>query len=155
LELRLARWSDFDGRTLTIGRSRTKATARRSRTVEVAAATAAELRAWQLESGGRGDQPIVGEMTQNALKLWARRHLPVGLRLYDLRHSHASALHYAGYTVPEAAERLGHGPGLHVETYAHVIRGMTGTRYDGLDELVTAARAELKFPQASPRAAER
>jgi transposase len=45
----------------------------------------------------------------------------------------ASALHYAGYTVPEAAERMGHEPALHVETYAHVIKQIKGTRYDDLN----------------------
>ena len=70
--------------------------------------------------------------------------------LYTLRHSHASACHYAGLTIPEAARRLGHGPGLHVETYAHVIDRMTGTRHDDLDQLIRAARAELEFPAGSP-----
>jgi hypothetical protein len=89
-------------------------------------------------------------MTQNAMKLWARRAMPAGTTLYRLRDTHASACHYAGLTIPEAARRLGHGPGLHVETYAHVIDAMSGTRHDGLDALITAARAELGFPQGSP-----
>ena len=70
-------------------------------------------------------------MAPNAMKLWGRRHLPDGVRLYDLRHSHASALHYAGFTVPEAARRLGHGPALHVETYAHVIDAIAGSATTG------------------------
>jgi integrase len=115
--------------------------------------TARELKRWRLEAGRPGDdQPIVGEMTENATKLWSRRHLP--LRLYDLRHSHASALHYAGFTVPEAAERLGHGPALHVETYAHVIRSMSGKRYSNLDELIAAARADRRFHLGSISAAQ-
>ena len=59
---------------------------RRSRVIAVPRVTAHELRAWQLESGGRGSDPIIGEMTENALKLWARRHLPDGIRVTDLRH---------------------------------------------------------------------
>jgi integrase len=89
-------------------------------------------------------------MSANAMKLWSRRHL--SMRLYDLRHSHASALHYAGFTVPEAAERLGHGPALHVETYAHVIRAMSGQRYGSLDELITAARVPRRFREGSASA---
>jgi integrase len=91
-------------------------------------------------------------MSANAMKLWSRRHLPV--RLYDLRHAHASALHYCSYTTPEAAERLGHGPALHIETYAHVIRAMSGQRYASLDELIAAARGSLRFPVGSLTAGE-
>ena len=50
----------------------------------------------------------------------------IDVTLYTLRHTHASACHYAGFTIPEAARRLGHGAGLHVETYAHVIERSTG-----------------------------
>ena len=35
LEVRLAPWDTFDGETLTIGRSRTKAAARRARVIRV------------------------------------------------------------------------------------------------------------------------
>ncbi len=76
------------------------------------------------------------------------------INLYALRHSHASALHYSGFTVPEAARRLGHGPVLHVETYAHVIDAIHGQRFDGLDALIAAARAghtaETVCPSSAP-----
>ena len=64
---------------------------------------------------------------------------------YTLRHSHASALHYASYTPAEAAARMGHGLGLHWQTYAHVIESMAGERYADLDALIAAARADLVF----------
>jgi hypothetical protein len=67
----------------------------------------------------------------------------------SIRHSHASACHYAGFTIPEAARRLGHGAGLHVETYAHVVESISGTRYDDLDGLIEAARTYLMFPESS------
>ena len=54
LEVRLAPWDAFDGETLTIGRSRTKAAARRARVIRVPEITSRELRAWRLQSGGRG-----------------------------------------------------------------------------------------------------
>ena len=57
------------------------------------------------------------------MKLWGRRHLPKGVRLYGLRHSHASACHYAGFTLPEAGRRLGHSQQTHILHYAHVIDG--------------------------------
>jgi hypothetical protein len=52
---------------------RTKASAARTRVIAVPPVTAQELRAWQLESGGRGDDPIVGPMTANALCLLGRQ----------------------------------------------------------------------------------
>jgi integrase len=144
-EIRLAPWDDFDGETLTIGRSRTKKTARRSRVIAVPQITARELRAWQLESGGRGADPIVGPLTENALKLWARRHLPGGIRATDLRHSHASACHYVrSLTLPAILRRLGHKQQVHFQHYAAVIDQIEetgGARYDSLDELIVTARA--------------
>jgi integrase len=142
VEVRMARWGSLQGDRFTVERGRTKRTAARTRVIDVPAVTAHELKRWRLQAGRPTDsEPIIGEMSENAMKLWTRRHLP--MRLYDLRHSHASALHYAGFTVPEAAERLGHGPALHIETYAHVIRAMSGQRYGSLDELIRAARVPL------------
>jgi integrase len=153
VEVRLARWGSLQGSRFTVERGRTKRTAARTRVIEVPDVTARELKEWRLRAGRPGDdEPITGEMTENAMKLWSRRHLPV--KLYALRHSHASALHYAGFTVPEAAERLGHGPALHIETYAHVIRAMSGQRYGSLDALIEAARGSLRFPRSSPSAGE-
>ena len=57
LEVRRAPWDAFDGRTLTVGRARTKRSAARTRVLDVPAITARELRAWRLESGGRGRSP--------------------------------------------------------------------------------------------------
>ena len=155
IEVRMALWGSLQGDRFTVTRKRTKKTAARTRVIDVPEVTAHELKLWRMESGRPGDdKPIIGDMSPNAMKLWGRRHLPDGFRLYDLRHSHASALHYAGFTVPEAARRMGHGPGLHVETYAHVIDGMSGQRYDGLGELYTVARAELALPMGYPGAGE-
>jgi integrase len=120
--------------------------------IEVPEVTGRELREWRLQAARPGDEEPIIDMSANAMKLWTQRKLPVSL--YALRHSHASHLHYAGFTVPEAAERLGHGPALHVETYAHVIRAMTGQRYGSLDELIAAARAPGVFPKSSPSAGE-
>jgi integrase len=155
IELRSAPWRALEDGWFTVAASRTKRTAARTRVIKVPDVTALELKQWRLESGRPGDdQPIIGAMSPNAMKLWGRRHLPKGRRLYDLRHSHASALHYAGFTVPEAARRLGHGPALHVQTYAHVIDAMSGKRYEGLDALLADARAQLRFPQSSLSASE-
>lgn len=74
--------------------------------------------------------------------------------VYTLRHSPASALRYCGFTVPEAARRMGHGGGLHLQTYAHVIESISGERYADLDALIAAARAKLVLPLSYPAAGE-
>lgn len=159
LEARTVPWSDFDGRTLTISRARTKRSAPRTRVIDVPTVTARELRAWQLESGGRGDEPIVGPLGQDGLRLWAYKYLDRAARravgrddvtLYTLRHSHASALHYCGWTVPDAAERLGHSPVVHMGIYAHPIKAIGAQRFRDLDALIAEARGSLECPQSAP-----
>ena len=116
LEVRSAPWDAFDGSTLTVGRTRTKRTAARTRVYRLPEVTARELKAWRLESGGRGEDPIVGDMSQNAMKLWSRRVLRAAAKvatggredvtLYTLRHTHASALQYCELH----PTRCAHGP---------------------------------------------
>jgi integrase len=126
--------------------------------------TLQEFREWRLASGRPGeDQPIIGSISAEGLKTWARRHLSAAARetigredvtLYTLRHTHASLCHYAGPTVPEAARRLGHSPPLHIATYAHVIDGLQGRRFDGFEDLLSRTRAEPAFRQRSVAADE-
>ena len=110
MEIRMVRWRDFDGGRLTVSRARTKRAAARSRVIELPTVTAHELRRWRLASGRPDDDaPIVGPMTESAMRQWGWKHLqPMVKRVagrddatvYTLRHTHASALHYCGYTVP-------------------------------------------------------
>lgn len=160
-EARKALWSDFDGSTLTISRARTKSTAARTRIIEVPAATRAILRAWQLQSGGRDDQPILGALNEDALRTWADRCLGTtarrvlgrragrGVTLYTLRHTHASTLHYCGWTVPDAAARMGHSPVVHMEVYAHPIQQIGSQRWRDLDDLIGEARQGLEDAAAA------
>jgi integrase len=153
LELRLVPWRGLGSETLLVGKAQTKRTARRARAIEVPRQTAQELREWRLHCGRPGDdEPIIGPISAEGLKSWTRQRLHSRVvtatgrddaTLYTLRHTAASLCHYAGLTVPEAARRLGHSPTLHISTYAHVIDGMQGQRFDGFDELIAAARAEL------------
>ena len=120
------------------------------------------MREWRIQSRHSQDHdPIVGPISANAIRLWGSKAFRVAVAdatagripmasTYLLRHSHASALHYAGFTPVEAANRLGHGVGLHWQHYAHVVESMSGTRYDSLDALIEAARADLVFPVGSP-----
>jgi hypothetical protein len=67
-----------------------------------------------------------------------------GIRGIAIAHIYwASVLHYCGFTVPEAAARLGHDASLHLKTYAHVIEAIRGQRYADLDALIAAARASV------------
>ena len=98
IEIRSTPWRALRDSTLTVGRARTKRTAARTRTISVPDVTARELKARWLRSGRPDEsEPIVGEMTQNAMKLWSRRVLrPTSKRvigrddvtIYTLRHSH-------------------------------------------------------------------
>jgi integrase len=152
MEIRNVPWHAHRDGMLHIRVEDTKDTAARPRAIALPAVTDRALKEWRLRSGGRGRDPIVGEMTDSALKQWGvktlRRHVEritdgriTDATTYTLRHSHASQLHYAGYTVPSAARRLGHKQQTHMKHYAHVIDAIEGERYDGLDELIAAARA--------------
>ncbi len=164
LEIRQVRWTELGDGAVTIGRAQTKAAARRSRVIAGPAISIRELRAWQLECAGRGRDPIVGDMTANALRLWGYKRLRpavsaategrvTGATTYTLRHSHASACHYVStLTVPEICRRLGHSQQTHFLHYAHVIDAITGERYADLDALVAAARADLMFRESSEAA---
>ncbi|MCL2770503.1 MAG: site-specific integrase, partial [Solirubrobacterales bacterium] len=160
LEIRQVPWSALDvkARTLTVGRAHTKASARRPRVIALPSATARELRAWQLKSGGRGPEPIVGTMSANALRLWGERCLrpaaskASGNRItdastYTLRHSHASACHHVrSLTLPAILGRLGHKQAVHFQHYAHIIDAIGEARYSDLDALISAARAQSGVP---------
>jgi integrase len=160
IEIRSVPWHNFDGRNLIVGRAQTKRSAARTRVVDVPAGTAAELKAWRLEAGvPDADEPIV-PIGRDGLRLFGYKHLsPAAKRItgrddvspYTLRHSHASALHYCGFTVPEAADRMGHSPVVHIQHYAHIIKTLGSQRYPDLDALIAAARAELCTPRVQDR----
>lgn len=160
MEIRLVPWGSLADGKLTIGRARTKKSAARTRVLAVPAVTETELKRWRMESGRpRDDAPIIGEWSAASLARWGRQVFAPAVKeiagrddvsLYTLRHTHASALHYASWTVPAAARRLGHGPALHVRTYAHVIDALEGReRFADLDALIAAARAECRDGAAS------
>jgi len=154
-EIRLVQFDGFDGDRLRVARDQTKRTAQTAgaRTIRVDAHTAHDLKLWRLQSGARGGDPIVGPLSEQALKMWwqrtgkriAREATGRDVTLYTLRHSHASALHYIdGMTVPAAARRMGHGPALHLTHYAHVVDALEGkAKYADLDAVVAGAQAEL------------
>lgn len=149
IEIRRVPWARLRGDRLRIEKIDTKPSAR-PRTIDVPAAALSALKAWRLEAGRPADdQPIIG-LDARQMNYWNVRFRELAeqaadreegrLTAYTLRHTHASLLHYAGYTVPRAAERMGHTQVEHLNTYAHVIDGLGDKRWPDLDTLIAAAR---------------
>lgn len=62
-------------------------------------------------------------------------------RPYDLRHTAATLLIYAGRTINEVAEHLGHAdPGFTARTYTHVYRDAHKHRGVGIEDAIRRAR---------------
>jgi len=140
-EIWLLQCGDFDGERLTIHKSRTKDSRAHTRYVELDRLSRQQLKEWLLQSGRRGKVEIVGGLTVEQRRKWHRHHLPHGMRLTDLRHSHASALHHTLMTLPAILDRLGHGQQAHWKHYAHVVRSIRPEqRYPDLEALYAAAR---------------
>lgn len=76
---------------------------------------------------------VVSRHFKPALK---RAKLPETIRLYDLRHSHATGLLAAGVHPKVAAERLGHATTRQtLDTYSHVLPGMQEEATKRIEEL--------------------
>jgi integrase len=141
-EIKLVRWADFDGEQITVGASRTKSSRARTRMVTLDQLSRQQLKEWRLAAGRPPvGEPIIGSITHDEFRRWHLRHLPAGVRLTDLRHSHASALHHTKMSQPAILRRLGHGFQAHWRHYAHVIDSIPESeRYDDLEALYAAAR---------------
>lgn len=69
--------------------------------------------------------------------------LPVSIRTYDLRHSHASLLIDQGANVAAVAHRLGHAdPAMTLRVYTHLFEGVQEELTDALDVMARAPREE-------------
>lgn len=160
VEIRSVPWARLRGDGFRIEKVDTKPSAS-PRTIAVPAAAAQALREWRLEAGRPADSELIVDLDAREMNYWNTRlrQLARGtvgphhgrLTTYTLRHTHASMLHYAGYTPPRAAERMGHTLTEHVQTYAHVIAGVGDRRWADLDALIAAAHADREtlagFPQ--------
>jgi integrase len=62
------------------------------------------------------------------------------VRVYDLRHHRASVLIQSGANIVEAARQLGHSPTVLLDTYAHVIDGVSSAAVDVEAEIVEARK---------------
>jgi integrase len=63
---------------------------------------------------------------------------------YDLRHTAATLLIYAGRTINEVAEHLGHAdPGFTARTYTHIYREAPENRGEPIQEVIRLARLRV------------
>jgi integrase len=130
-ELRRLRWRDVRESTLLIYATKTQT----RRTVRLLAPLSADLAAWCLARRRPCDDALVfpgqdgDEWTDNGFNKWRARSFRPALpaaglehgRPYDLRHSFASLLLHEGRSPIYVARQLGHGAGLTMDTYGHVI----------------------------------
>lgn len=80
--------------------------------------------------------------------------LPVSLRTYDVRHSHASILIDQGAKPAAVAHRLGHSdPSMTARVYTHLFEGVQEALTDQLDVLARAAGEALAGSRVIPLAA--
>jgi integrase len=165
------KWSDLDGSTLRVQRAVTRGAGRRhtlgptktsqNRAVPISDRALRALQRhrvvqakWKLLLGQEyKDEGLVFATASGGIiqaenlphrlfrHLLAAAKLPA-IRLYDLRHSHATLLMAAGEHPKVVQERLGHsGIELTLNTYSHVIPGMQERATARLDALLTAIPA--------------
>jgi integrase len=110
-----------------------------TRTVDLLAPLAADLRRWRMASGRLDERALVfpparsaGPWSDNADRSWRRKRSPrrrCEARAdapYDLRHSLASLLIAEGRSVLEVAEQMGHAPTMSLDVYGHVLAELAG-----------------------------
>jgi integrase len=165
------RWADLDGSTLRVRRAVTQDSQRRkvigptktgrSRAVPIGDRALKALQRhrvaqakWKLLTGEhyRDQGLIFASATGDILQAENLPHrlfrqllkaagLPA-IRLYDLRHSHATLLMAAGEHPKVVQERLGHSSiQLTLDTYSHVVPGMQERATERLEAMFTSSAA--------------
>ena len=90
----------------------------------------------------------VGNVGKRYFKpLFTAAGLPAKVRLYDLRHTHATLLLKAGVHPKIVSERLGHSSiTLTLDTYSHVLPGMQDEAANKLDAMLFGNAETAKEP---------
>lgn len=148
------RWPDVDlpGMRLVVRRKATKVegewkygrtkTAKSRRTVDLPAGTVALLAEHPRYSevvfdNGDGVPPGQRGIVKEHKGILKAAGLPSEVRLYDLRHTHATLLLTAGVHPKIVSERLGHsGIAITLDTYSHVLPGMQKETAAKLDQML-------------------
>jgi integrase len=153
-EMRALCWGHVHERTLVVHAPKTRRHRTQPRTVRLLAPLAQDLREWRLASGRPDERTAVipalnGQvMSENAFEMWRSRAWTAALeacgvayqRPYDLRHSFASLLLHEGRSVIYVARQLGHGAGLTMRTYGHVIDELEDAPSIKAEDAIMAAR---------------
>ncbi|MGA2010687.1 MAG: tyrosine-type recombinase/integrase [Solirubrobacteraceae bacterium] len=153
-EMRELCWGHVQERTLVVHAPKTRRHRAQPRTVRLLAPLVQDLREWRLACGRPGERlPVIpalnGEaMSENAFEMWRSRAWTAALqacgaayqRPYDLRHSFASLLLHEGRSVIYVARQLGHGAGLTMRTYGHVIDELEDAPRIRAEDAIMAAR---------------
>jgi integrase len=159
-------WRDVRDHTLLIERAVSLGAEKgtktgQSRAVRLLAPLASDLREWRLRSGRPDDRaPVIpsrgGELWgDQAYRSWRRQAFARAVRVagldharpYDLRHSFASLLLHEGRSVIYVARQLGHGAGLTLSTYGHVIDELEDQPHRDAEATIVAARESCAAPQ--------
>lgn len=130
------RWCDVGTRTILVDASKTG----RRRNVELLSPLKSDLLARKLASGARDNELVFPIGFRN----WRRRVFaeaaPEGVTPYTLRHSFASLLLASGRNPVEVAGQMGHGLGVLLSTYSHVIDEFRGSAPIDPEAAIRAAR---------------
>jgi len=125
------------------------------RCIDLDARTISELRRWRQRiqdeglPAGDGDWMFCStagrflnpESLSQLFDRVVRRTAVPRVRFHDVRHTHASLLIAAGVPVKVVSERLGYAhPGFTMNTYQHLMPGMSAAAADQFAALVTASR---------------
>ena len=108
-----------------------------------------DLLEWRLASGNPGDSAYVfpgpddDAWDDGRYRRWRSRTFDracaeaglEGVTPYSLRHAFASLLVKSGHNVVEIAAQLGHGPGVTLSTYAHLLDSLGDGRVDADAEI--------------------
>ncbi len=116
-EIRRAKWSDLDGSVLTLHKHKTDRTGQ-DRLIYLPDAAVALL-----DAAPKNSALIVGRACER--RLWASIRVQAGcpdLRVYDLRHTFASAALQAGCSLGQIGELLGHKSTQTTARYAHLMQ---------------------------------
>jgi integrase len=153
-EARMLAWRDVRERTVIVNAAKTNS----RRSVRLLAPLAADLAEWRLRSG----RPDVGApvfpggdgeaWTAEGFNKWRSRVLRLALEAagleptnpYALRHSFASLLAHEGRSAVYIAAQLGHGPGVSVDTYQHVLHDLEDAPQLPAEEAIRQAREQRR-----------
>jgi integrase len=149
-EMRELCWVHVQERTLVVHAPKTRRHRAQPRTVRLLAPLVQDLREWRLACGHPDESvpviPALNEeaMSENAFEMWRSRAWTAALAAcgvaYQRPYDFASLLLHEGRSVIYVARQLGHGAGLTMRTYGHVIDELEDAPRIRAEDAIMAAR---------------